>query len=360
MRKSPIGRRGITAAASALALAAQAAPGQAAEETVADRLAAAPSLHLTNGVLSVTVLPPQGERRFYRGTRFDGSGVVSSLTYKGHEFYGPWFQRISPEVRDVSLDSPDMIVVGPNTAMMGPAEEFDSTGPLGFADAAPGSAFVKIGVGELRRPDAANYSGFRTYEVSDPGRWTVRSGRDRVTFTHTLASKATGYGYRYAKTLRLVPGQPRMLIEHVLRNTGARAIETTVYNHNFVTFGGSPTDEAVSVRTPFPISTSRPPDAAVAAVQGDTLVYKRAIGQRERVALPFEGYPAGQGSNAASVSNARLGTTVSFQGDRPLERMAIWSIRSVVAVEPFVRLVVPPGEEVRWSFAYTYSAEGER
>jgi hypothetical protein len=28
---------------------------------------------------------------FTRATRFDWSGVIFSLQYKGHEFYGPWF-----------------------------------------------------------------------------------------------------------------------------------------------------------------------------------------------------------------------------------------------------------------------------
>jgi hypothetical protein len=47
---------------------------------------------------------------------------------------------------------------------------------------------------------------------------------------------------------------------------------------------------------------------------------------------------------------------VTFQGDRPLTHVELWSIRSVVSVEPFVGLSVAPGEEVSWTYAYDYEA----
>ena len=41
--------------------------------------------------------PPDLARGFYRGTRFDQAGVVTSLTFKGRDFYGPWFEaRLNP------------------------------------------------------------------------------------------------------------------------------------------------------------------------------------------------------------------------------------------------------------------------
>jgi hypothetical protein len=54
------------------------------------RLEASNRLTLGNGVLSAVVYPP-GENAFYRGTRFDRSGVIGSLRYGTQEYYGPWF-----------------------------------------------------------------------------------------------------------------------------------------------------------------------------------------------------------------------------------------------------------------------------
>jgi hypothetical protein len=41
-------------------------------------------------------------------------------------------------------------------------------------------------------------------------------------------------------------------------------------------------------------------------------------------------------------------------GDRPLEREALWSIRSVLAMEPFVAMSIQPGREFKWKYTYTY------
>src|SRR5687767_2682656 len=78
--------------------AAQPAPPSDAI-AVAPQLAAAPSATLSNGLITARLLLP-GETAFYQGTRFDHAGVVSSLTYQGQEFYGPWFGKTAKSVRD--------------------------------------------------------------------------------------------------------------------------------------------------------------------------------------------------------------------------------------------------------------------
>ena len=47
---------------------------------------------------------------------------------------------------------------------------------------------------------AALYIG--SYDIVDPGLWTVRPGKDRVEFIHELTNEA-GYAYRYRKLVRL-------------------------------------------------------------------------------------------------------------------------------------------------------------
>jgi hypothetical protein len=40
--------------------------------------------------------------------------------------------------------------------------------------------------------------------------------------------------------------------------------------------------------------------------------------------------------------------------DRPLAKMALWSIRSVIAVEPFIDISAEPGSQLTWQYHYEY------
>jgi hypothetical protein len=127
---------------------------------------APPGTEITNGIISLRVYLPDASKGFYRGTRFDWSGVVADLRYKGHSYYGPWFSKTDPTVKDFIYDGPD-IVAGPCSAITGPVEEF--TPALGFDEAKSGGRFIKIGVGVLRKPDDDKYEAFRMYDLVDGG-----------------------------------------------------------------------------------------------------------------------------------------------------------------------------------------------
>src|SRR5262245_35862028 len=109
------------------------------------RAADFPAAEISNGELRVKIYLPDAKNGFYRSTRFDWSGVIGSLIYKGHEFYGPWFQRVDPKVHDFSYDGAD-VVASPFSASNGPTEEFQTNGSaLGFDEAKAGETFIKIG-----------------------------------------------------------------------------------------------------------------------------------------------------------------------------------------------------------------------
>jgi hypothetical protein len=40
--------------------------------------------------------------------------------------------------------------------------------------------------------------------------------------------------------------------------------------------------------------------------------------------------------------------------DRPLSKMSLWSIRSVIAVEPFIDISAEPGSQMTWQYHYEY------
>jgi hypothetical protein len=70
-----------------------------------------PSAEITNGQIRAKVYLPDAQNGYYRGTRFDWSGVVYSLQYKGHNYYGPWVQRTDPKVHDFVYVGPVLVVV---------------------------------------------------------------------------------------------------------------------------------------------------------------------------------------------------------------------------------------------------------
>lgn len=309
-----------------------------------------PQAEITNGLIRAKIYLPDAQEGFYRGTRFDWSGVIFSLQYKGFDFYGPWFDRTAPDIRDFVYDGPD-IVAGPCSAVTGPADEFR---PVGFDDAKPGGTFVKIGVGALKRPDDAPYSNYRLYEIADGGNRTLRQGRDFIEFTQQLSDASSGYGYTYRKVVRLTAGKPEMVLEHSLRNTGSRPIRTSVYNHNFIVLNKQQTGEGFVITVPFQIRTQRPPNPNLAEIRGNQVVYLKTLEGRDVVTAPLEGFGASARDHEIRVENRKLGAGMRIVGDRPLMSFNLWSIRSVISPEPFVAIDIEPGSEFTWKSTYTY------
>jgi hypothetical protein len=114
-----------------------------------------PQAEISNSELRAKLYLPDAQSGYYRGTRFDWSGAVSSLEYKGHDYFGQWFQRYDPKLHD---------------AITGPVEEFlTNDAGLGYDEAKPGDTFVRIGVGAVRKPDEPSYRQFSTYYIVYPG-----------------------------------------------------------------------------------------------------------------------------------------------------------------------------------------------
>jgi hypothetical protein len=72
------------------------------------------------------------------------------------------------------------------------------------------------------------------------------------------------------------------------------------------------------------------------------------------VATPIQGFGASPQDSAIRIENTRLGAGMKMESDRPLWRASLWSIRTVLAVEPFVDIVVEPGAEFTWRAVYDY------
>lgn len=309
-----------------------------------------PSATITNGQIQAKLYLPETTHGFYRGTRFDWSGVIYSLEVNGHDYYGPWFTRTDPHVHDFIYQNED-IVAGPCSAITGPVDEFK---PLGWDEAKPGATFVKIGIGALRKPADEPYDNYHLYEIADPGEWRIQKKSNSVEFTQALGDSTSGFGYVYHKTVELIDGKPQMLLRQVIRNTGTRKIETTVYNHNFLVLDRRPLGPGITVTVPFQIQSPHPPDKNLAEIRGNQIVYLSPLKDRDTVATPLLGFSGSVEDNRIRIENASLGAGMTIRSDRPLIRESLWSIRSVLAVEPFIAITVDPGQEFTWTTRYEY------
>ncbi|MBI4903676.1 MAG: hypothetical protein HY820_08575 [Acidobacteria bacterium] len=307
-----------------------------------------PTAEISNDKVRVKVYLPDAKNGFYQGTRFDWSGVIYSLEANGHSYYGPWFTKRDKSIRDFVYEGND-IIAGPCSSTSGPADEFR---PVGYDAAKPGGTFLKIGVGALRKPDDARYDAYRVYEIANPGKWDISRRPDSIEFTQKLTEG--GYGYVYRKTLRLVKGKSEMVMVHSIRNTGKLAIETTTYNHNFLVIDGKGPQAGTTVSMPFAVRSARPPNAQLAEVSGSRLVYKKTLKDRETVSCPLEGFGPSASDHEFRIESPALKAGMSIRGDRPLQSINLWSIKSNVSVEPFVTVSVAPGKTFTWSSTYGY------
>jgi hypothetical protein len=291
-----------------------------------------PQAEIASGDLRARLYLPNAETGYYRATRFDWAGVISSLQYKGIEFFGQWFPRYDPKLHD---------------SIVGPVESFD---PIGYDQAKPGGTFLRIGVGLLRRPDDKPFNNnfnFITHEIVDGGKWTSRPTKDRVEFTHDLAGV-----YLYRKWVR-VDGD-KLILDHALKNTGKDVLETDVYNHDFYMIAGLPSGPDITVQFPFE-PRPKPELKGAVAVRGKQLVYTREIAAgRESVYTELEGFGPSAADYDIRVENRQARAGVRQTSDHGMSKLHFWTIRSTVCPEAYTHVRVEPGQEIRWRVAFEF------
>lgn len=317
-----------------------------------------PQTEISNGLLRAKVYLPDAEKGFYRGRRFDWSGMVASLQYNGHEYYGPFFEKFNPAVNDVVIGDP--IEAGVASAASGPVEEFvngpDGTA-LGYDEAKPGEVFCKIGVGALRKIDSKPYSSYINYPIVDGGKRIQKSGPDWIEFTQQL--DCAGFGYIFTKTIRMQKDEPVMTIEDRLVNTGKKAIETQVYDHNFLAIDHQRTGPAVAVEFAFSPELTAPLDN-LAAISARHLLFQKEFKGSDTFYSEFRGFRSDARDYEIKVENRDTGAGVVIRGDQPLVHLGLWAVRTVVAPEPYIQIKVPAGQEFGWKYTYRFYTSSVR
>ena len=291
-----------------------------------------PSTVISNNEVRMKVYLPDPEKGFYRATRFDWSGVISSVQYKGHEYFGYWKETHDPLFHE---------------DLTGPVEGYIEPG-LGYADAEPGGKFIRIGVGIIEKEDETEYNWRRTYKILDHGKWQIDHGEDWLTFSHEINSDI-GYGYIYKKTIKLKSNG--FTIEHKLQNTGIKTIETDQFNHNFFMIDGEHSGPPFNISFPYSISTNDDLKGYL-KIKDNDLVFTKEL-DNNSVFLELRGYSGEVTDHQVTVFNHKSGAGVTFNLDKPLFRMVFWACETTLSPENSIWISVLPGEEEVWTSDYT-------
>jgi hypothetical protein len=291
-----------------------------------------PQAEIASGAVRAKLYLPNAETGYYRGTRFDWSGAIASLEWKGHNYFGLWFEKYDPKLHD---------------AITGPVEEFST---VGYDDVKAGESFVRIGVGAVRKPEEPAYRQFATYDITDPGTWTVNKGNDSIEFVHELRETA-GYAYEYHKKVRLTG--TTLILEHRLKNTGRKPIAANVYDHNFYVLDGEVTGPDFVVRVPFVPRAARPLNG-LAEIRGKEVAFLKPFEPKQSVFTELEGFGATPADYDIRVENTKTGAGVRQTSDRPISKLNFWSATKTVCPEAFIDLRIEPGKESSWRIAYEF------
>jgi hypothetical protein len=304
-----------------------------------------PKAILSNGAVQAVVYLPDTQKGYYRSTRFDWSGVVPCLTYKGHTYFGVWFPHYDPMIND---------------SITGPVEEFRSSDGLSsihYNEAKPGELFIKPGVGVLRKVDDTPYRFYASYPIVDTGKWTVHVKKREVAFTQVLKSPL-GISYVYTKVLRLDKHEPVLILEHHMKNIGTQKIDTQVYDHDFFMLDNVPTGPGMTVHFPFEPKAQRSMEPH-AKIDGKDIVYLQELqtGRGQSATSYLTGYSSNPSDYDFTVQNQKTGVGVEQTSSSPISQINFWSIRTTICPEAYIHVEAEPHQTASWDIHYRFFAK---
>ena len=272
----------------------------------------------------------------YLGTRYDWTGILTRVTYRGH---------LMTSAERPSLSAKDGIG-------QGFCNEFGIKVPVGYDEAQPGEWFHKIGVGLLQR-DKEPYSFLKNYPLQTAN-FTTKGDLEKVLIS-CEGPLENGYAYKLDKTFHLLEDGFEILYQ--LKNTGNKPIKTNEYNHNFIAINGSTTGPNYLLKFPFQL------DESVL----DERINPEALVQFDDDHIRFSGVPEKDfffsdlsGGNAQiahwELSCTTSGITISETGDFPSKAFHLWGAGHVISPEMYVDINILPGAIQCWKRKYVFSS----
>lgn len=285
-------------------------------------------IELNSGSLRLLLCQPG---TFYRGTRFDWTGVFRAVEADGASIADRWFNGDDPFRHD---------------NVCGPSEEFSPV----WID---GTHCIKTGVGILEVPEGQErYDRFKLYRITDPGHFTVEVDGIRARFTHILDNI-----YEYEKIISAE--SPSLFSIHHRLIWRSEGMETDCYNHNFFTFGRDNVDECRCIRFDSEPAGQWRADSVNGYISGCELHFEGPMPEGGKCFIIGLTLPAEAGKpyhfsfidrkNGASPVKA---TMVDVHCDAPMDHAVFWSNDRVACVEPYVKIALARGKSFEWNIDY--------
>jgi hypothetical protein len=301
-----------------------------------------PSTILSNRVLKAAVYLPDAEKGYYRGTRFDWSGLISRVDCGGHTFFSEFKQEHDPLNHDDTC---------------GTSEEFGIESAPSYAETKPGEPFIKIGIGVLERPDSTDYSFWKRYKILTPGIWKEAFAPGKIEFRQELQGPS-GWAYGFMKVLQAKEGAPELQIRRTLKNTGTQRLVTDHYDHNFLRIDDLPAGTNYTLEFPFTphFGEDSKPEGLV-TIQGNSLVFTREPGRDQAIWVRLDGFSKPE-DNRIKVINHATGASMTITTDKPLSKLVFYSSGGVLCPEAFVNVDLAAGQTLQWNTTYRFETGG--
>ena len=286
-------------------------------------------IELSNRHLHLCLCEPGG---FYRGTRFDWSGVFRNIVFEGIEFSGLWFDGIDPLRHD---------------NLTGCSEEF---APIWI----DGIHCVKPGVGLLDVPEGKEgYDRFKLYEIVNSGQRSFSTDGTTAAFLHSL----DGF-YEYEKKVSIT-GTNSFEIAHSFVWKAATELECDCYNHNFFTFGKESVGPARRVEFDCEPQGNWRADSVNAYINGKELKFERVMKAGEKSYMGNLRLPRFS-SKPYHFRLSEENLSLEVLADVPMDHAVFWSNDRVACVEPYVSLCTHNGGVLDWRIEYRLNKQWKK
>jgi hypothetical protein len=244
--------------------------------------------------------------------------------------------------------------------------------PPGYNEGSDGSAFLKIGVGILKRNSSA-YDFSYSYPIIELAQTTTTWQPDRARFVQTLSGNANGYCCRLEEDL--IVKNDRIIMHYVLTNTGTKTFTTEQYLHNFLSFSQRNVGPNYRVYFPYQMTASpqvqqwqppelrqvgrgqqwvdeNPPMVSLA----NMILYTKTISSVPKIWI----YKPDDylGPDSIAVEQTEAGQRVVIDSSLRSAYVGIWTTSYQVSPEQFVIITLAPGEHADYTRTYRFSADG--
>lgn len=268
----------------------------------------------------------------YDNTRFDQTGKIVDVIFKGTEF----------SITERADDS------DPNNFGRGFYNEFGLEITVDFHEVEIGDWFHKIGVGLLKK-EGEDYSHMKRYEIR-PANFEVKPEVDSIRMTCT-SEESNGHSYTLHKEI-LLNGEG-FQIHYELENTGNKEIITGEYVHNFMAIDHDLIGKNYKLKLPFELVQKNFSEAV--NHENKVLINKEDFTFESPVQEPFFfSYLNGSKTVQATweLINHKKKLGIRETGNFLTEKVNLWGWTHVVSPELFFKIHLQPNESVKWNRKY--------